>query len=231
MGRLWGPGIGTRSGPHTPYMGRRFSVGILTVVACLGVASPAWSHTLYVLAHVEGTTIQGRAYFRGNSPAQNVQVIARNPAGKELGRTTTNEQGAFSLSARVRCDHKLLVDTGDGHGAERTVRAEELPASLPAGDSVGRVPSLPVSPGTEPSASPLPAPPSGPAAAPTAGEPTAAQIDELKREVVALGEQIAGYEQQVRVRDILGGIGYVVGATGVAYYVLARNRGDTKAGR
>lgn len=182
---------------------------------CL-TATPLHAHDLHVFAQVEGTTIRGKAYFRGGSPARNVEVIDRDPNGNELGRAMTDEQGKFSLEARVRCDHKLMVDLGDGHGDASVVFARDLPASLPVGDSVGQVSNLPTS---ESPASP----PSSPEnAAP--GDPLATQIEQLHRDVQGLREQLDGYEKTTRFRDILGGIGFIVGVTGVAYYVLARKR-------
>jgi nickel transport protein len=141
-------------------------------------------------------------------------LLARGPAGKELGRTTTDEQGKFSLAAQVRSDHELTVDTGDGHGGHYLIRAAELPDSLPG--AVGQVSNAPTS---ESPASP----PSSPEnAAP--GDPLATQIEQLHRDVQGLREQLDGYEKTTRFRDILGGIGFIVGVTGVAYYVLARKR-------
>ena len=84
---------------------------------CCLAAAPASAHELNVFAYVEGTTIHGKAYFRGGSAGPERAVIARDPAGKELARTTTDEQGKFSLEARVRCDH--VLDGRDGRRPRR----------------------------------------------------------------------------------------------------------------
>ena len=84
-----------------------------------------------VFATVEGKTIQGKANFHDGTPARNADVKAFDPAGEEIGRTKTDDQGKFNLAARFRCDHRLLVDTGDGHGAEYTILAKAMPADLP----------------------------------------------------------------------------------------------------
>ena len=84
---------------------------------------------------MEGKTIQGRAGFHDGTPARNADVKAFDPAGEEIGRAKTDEQGKFSLEARFRCDYRLLVDTNDGHGAEYTIAAKILPADLPQRDS------------------------------------------------------------------------------------------------
>jgi nickel transport protein len=203
----------------------------LVLLGALLASSAASAHTLNVFARVEGTTIRGKAYFRGGTPAQEVEVIARDPAGKELGRTKTDDRGEFSLLARVRCDHTLVVDTGDGHGGQYVVRAAELPAT------VGQVSNLPPNSTTPVSSTESPheanaAASDTPTPAPSSpGEtPIVSQIEELQRQVEALREQLDAHDQQVRIRDILGGIGYIVGLTGVAYYVLAM-RHKRPAGR
>lgn len=43
---------------------------------------------------------------------------------------------------------------------------------------------------------------------------------QLLAEVAALRDQLHEYEQRVRLRDILGGIGYIVGIAGLAFYFL-----------
>ncbi len=167
----------------------------LALVALPG-SPPAFAHALHLVAEGDGTVIRGRAYYQGGSPAVGAQVLAFSPEGRKLGETRTDADGAFTLPASYRCDHRLLVVTGDGHGAEFRLPAAELSASLP--------------------------PPGGEAAPP--GE-TAAAADELtaiRSQLASLREQLAGYEQRTRLRDVIGGIGYIVGVAGVAFYIAAR---------
>ncbi len=172
---------------HTECAIRRGTRSVPATVAVLGILwlcpVPVRAHTLHVFAHVQGKTfITGKAYFGGGTAAQGVPVVALDPAGKELGRTTTDAQGQFSLEARDRCDHKLVVATDDGHGAEYTIHAAEL------------------------------------AAAP--GDDRAA----LGEQIVLLRDQLDQYQQRLSLRDLLGGIGYILGITGVACYFLAAKR-------
>jgi nickel transport protein len=46
----------------------------------------------------------------------------------------------------------------------------------------------------------------------------------LGRQIRGLREQIEGYEEQVRFRDVLGGIGYIFGVAGIAFYFLGRRQ-------
>ena len=54
------------------------------------------------------------------------------PSGRELGRTTTDDDGNFTFTARERVDHYLVAETADGHSGQYIVHASELPDSLPA---------------------------------------------------------------------------------------------------
>ena len=154
-----------------------------------------------VFATVEGKTIQGRAGFHDGTPARNADVKAFDPAGQEIGRTKTDEQGKFSLEARFRCDYRLLVDTNDGHGAEYTIAAKILPADLPQRDSsAGSV--VQVQADAEGGQGQL---------------SDSALLKDIHGDVDALQDQLDRYEHSIRYRDILGGIGFIVGLAGAAY--------------
>ena len=176
---------------------------------------------MHLFAQARGRTIQGRAYFRGGAPARNATVALRAPDGRTLAETTTDDAGEFAVEARWRCDHQIMVTTGDGHGADFTVKAAELPEELPPLPREGDEPSLPAS---------TPAPNTAAAAIredaatlPRDADPTA-KLDDIDRQIAALRRQLEAYEQTTRLRDVLGGLGYILGIAGVAYYVLARRR-------
>jgi nickel transport protein len=183
--------------------------GVLALLGALWLCpTPARAHKLNLFAHVEGKTILGKAYFSSGAAAQGVSVTAFDPAGRELGRTTADAQGQFSLEARTRCDHRLVVETADGHGAEYTVSAAELPADL----------------------APAVAGPPKPGASGGSGGKIAAKTppdaDQIAAKIDALTAQVVQLREQLRFRDVLGGIGFILGITGIAFYCLGamRNR-------
>jgi nickel transport protein len=175
----------------------QFAIFLLIFLA----PSIALAHNMEVFATVEGKTIRGKASFHDGTPARNAEVKAFNAAGQEIGRTKTDDQGKFSLETRFRCDHRLLVDANDGHGAEYTILAKNLPADLP---------------------------PHGPAVASLDSAHADSESDlehshdstllkEIHADVDALQDQLDQYEHRIRFRDILGGIGFIVGLAGAAY--------------
>jgi nickel transport protein len=186
--------------------------GLLSVVALVLLSpSPVWAHKLNVFASAKGRTIEGKAYFRGGTPAQGVAVTALGPAGEEIGKTKTDEQGRFAIEAQFRCDHRILVDTGDGHGGEYLLPGSALPKSLP--DKEGQ-------PKAVPATGSMAVSPERQATSSVSSD----QLDSLRAEIVRLEEQLNAYEDRIRMTDIVGGIGYIVGITGAAYYYVGSRR-------
>jgi nickel transport protein len=171
-------------------------------------ATPALAHRLNVVAPVQGTTIAGEAYYADGSPARNAKVTVLDPAGQTLGESTTDSEGRFVFPLRWRCDHRVVVDGGEGHTKTVTVPAKEIPATLPAWS--GEV-------------SPSAGDPSAPPAAGTSAEPSA-QLAAIGEQLAELRKEVARYENKVRLHDVLGGIGCILGLMGLAFYFLGVRR-------
>jgi len=198
------------------WIGRSF-VALALIVA---LAAPAAAHKLIVFASAEGATIHGKAYFLGGAPAQGLAVTAFDPQGAELARTTTDDQGEFTLTANFRCDYRLVVETLDGHGAEFPLQAEQLPADLPPrGEAAG-----PPHPQAEPSQHVPPVASLESNSSQHAAAERSAELRALRADVAALQEQLTQYENRTRLRDVLGGIGYILGLAGIAFYFLGVRR-------
>lgn len=188
-----------------------FTLQSLLVLLVL-LVSPASAHKIHVFASAKGTTIEGEVYASGNQPIRNAAVTVLGPRGEKLGETTTDDDGAFRFAARQRVEHTFVVDTGDGHHMKYKLPADELPASLSASEKAP--PAALKSMGA--------APPS-PSASSHENLDTAALRQELEAvhaQVVQLRKQLDAYEQQVRLHDILGGVGVILGLMGASFYFL-----------
>jgi hypothetical protein len=51
------------------------------------------------------------------------------------------------------------------------------------------------------------------------------EFEELHDEIHNLKDQLSAHDERVRIADIVGGIGYIVGIAGVAYYYFGTRRG------
>ena len=185
----------------------------------------AVAHRLNVFAYAEGATIVGSAYFSGGAPA-GADVTVYDPGGTVLGRTTTDAEGAFTFDATVRTDHHITVETADGHAATFVVTAAELPASLPPGAD-GPAPEAAADDGASPQTA---GPPAQVAVAGMTIDNAALEamiLRTVQQQVRPLRQQLAAYGEEIRLRDIIGGIGYILGIFGlVAYAMVLRKRAD-----
>jgi nickel transport protein len=203
--------------PENLHKQRRIGWLVLLALAVMLQERAAFAHVVNVFAVVEGKTIRGEVYFRGGAAAQDAKVEAFDPQGRKLAETTTDREGKFSLPARLRCDHRLLARAGEGHAGQYTVEAAEFPDDLPLPEGAADTPGQKPSP---PTTSPAPA-------APPAALPSDARLKELveaavDRQVVPLRRQLDRFEHTLRLRDVLGGIGYIFGIMGLLFFFLGR---------
>jgi nickel transport protein len=196
----------------------RTALAIVFLLPALFSCTPACAHKLYVFAVVEGKTIHGEAYFRGHLPAQQAAVRVLAPNEAVLGETKTDAEGKFAFEAAERCDHKLVVDAGDGHVESFTVSAAELPASLPLPPGEGRREAIARPLSTSPDLTQRESSGFAPAESPAAD--TAA----IQAQIVQLRRELQAFQQETRWHDVLGGIGYIVGLMGLAFYFLGVRR-------
>lgn len=174
-------------------------------------ASPAYAHKLKVFATATGRTIDGQVYFVGAGPAPGATVIIETTGGAPLATLHADGEGRFAFIAATHADHVIRVDTGDGHSARAVIAADELPADSPAMDEGANVPTVPA-----PNAAVAPAPPSPATDLENAvGRAVAHQLKPLR-------EQLNAYEDELRLRDLLGGLGYIFGLAGIVLWLRAR---------
>jgi nickel transport protein len=206
----------------------RLVIGLLVCVAVPLLVSPepARAHKMYIFARFQAETIRGNVYFRGNTPAGGVTVEAFDPAGQKVGQTQTDEQGEFTLPIRPNGELRLIATTADGHAAE--------PFTLAVGEGAEEFPLVVPGPGEPqpgPSGSETPqSPQHRPAATPERKALEATIEAAVSRQVSPLRKQIAQFKRemqdQITFRDYVGGIGYILGLTGLAFYFLGvRRRG------
>lgn len=207
-------------------------VGFVTVNLA---TATAFAHSLYLFAAADGEKINGRVYLRGGTGVPDVIVKAYAEAKEAVGQVTTDSEGRFSFSAPYRCDYLLRAVMEDGHQAEAVIHASELPATLPPfpgqqtptavarpteSQTEGQTPWSTVSPADHPakvSQSTSAAQSTG-----TNDESVRQEVASLRSQVIQLREDLKQLQTATGLRDILGGMGYILGLTGITFYFLAK---------
>lgn len=202
-------------------------------------ASPVQAHKVNVFALVESGRIQGEGYFGGGGKAMNVPVEVLDAGGAVVATATTDAQGAFSLPvpAGAKAPLTVVLKAGDGHRNTFSLSAKDLgqdsPAPAVAPSALPTSPPVP-GPATAPASASASGPAPGPASAPA--QLDEARLAELVRAATAAAveERLAPLRQQIarlteqdnaaRLRDIIGGVGWIVGLVGIAAW-FKRPRG------
>ena len=193
---------------------------VFYVVGVVVTVSTAAGHDLHLFAAVAGENITGYTYYNGGERVPNVDIEIWGAGDDIVFMGKTDEKGEFSFSPRYQSDYKVVAISGDGHRAAQEIKAGSLPAGLPekgdvGGDLLAGVPAFGWSGADE----------MGGAEMGVTEEALRAMVEEaVARQVRPLQEQLQQYESKVRVRDIVGGIGFICGLAGVALFFAAKRK-------
>jgi len=193
------------------------------------VSLPVLAHKLQVFAFAEGAQIQGSAYFAGGAKASGARIRIQDTTGKTLAELTPDAEGAFSYQATSPTDHIVIAESGDGHRAEWRVTADELAGGFPQSESIPPAPTQGQPGASDPVTSDQTSSTAKPTPETSATTPDARLLMEIEqavaRQVRPLREQLIASEDRARWHDVLGGIGYIIGLTGLALWMHARSKG------
>jgi nickel transport protein len=178
----------------------------LALALLLFSVAPAFAHKIKLFATAEGMSVSGYAYFSGGTRAQGADIAAH-VGERQVFSGKTDDQGAFRFTATESADHRLTVDSGDGHVAGFTVKADELGKAAEPPQAAAETGAAPV------------------AQTVTEGEQLTALIEQaVARQIRPLREQLDAYQESARLRDALGGLGFIIGLGGLAYGLDQRRK-------
>lgn len=200
---------------------RPFFCFLLAFAVCLATGS-ASAHRVNVFAWVENDTIHVESKFPGGKRVKGAKIVVVDLQGNELLAGTTDAQGEFSFQAPRPTDLKIILTAGQGHQAQWTISAAELrPAAVsrtPSRDREHEAPKIPAGTVPEKTAS-------KPASQLNMENIQATMESVLDKKLNPVIRALAANRQQEpAVKDILGGIGYIVGLVGIVAYVQSRRK-------
>lgn len=207
------------------------------IAALLAGLLPAMAaaHNLQVFASADGPTISGRVYFAGGHPARSTPVRISNEEDELLAELRTDSEGRFSYRAAAAVDHRIIAGGADGHAAEWVIDGDELTVGVDGAagqadlggqglDAVDK--SSPSSNGVGASRQGSDSAPriGGSAAAARASPALDAEIERaIARQLRPLREELAAARAQAGLRDVLGGLGWIMGLTGLLLWWRCRS--------
>lgn len=179
------------------------------------LSSPCFAHKVRIFAWGEGETIHTESKFSGGRPAQNANVtIINTSTGDELLQGTTDQQGLFQFEKpdAAVAEVDIVVNSGDGHKNHWLYQLSQ------ASDSAKKT--------IHNSTSSLSAAIVGPATAAITEERLTQIINNaLEIKLAPIRRQLAEEsEQKPDFKDILGGIGYILGLAGIVAYMKSKKQ-------
>lgn len=180
-------------------------------------AAPAYGHKVSIFAWVEAGTVHTESKFSGGKRVKGGKIEAFDHLGRSIHTGTTDDKGYHSFAVPAGANElKIVLTAGMGHTNHWTIHAEELGVAETGG-------SAPISQDRPAVTSPDP-----PIDTNRLSNGLDAQAIEtiveraLERKLAPIRSQLA--EQGWTIRDILAGLGYILGLMGLASYVHYRKQ-------
>lgn len=176
----------------------------------------AFAHRVNLFAWVEGNTVYCEAKYPDGTRVKEGLIRVLDRSGRELLQGKTNERGEFSFPIPRREDLTIVLEAGMGHRADWPLSAEELGGA--------EAPSAPSSAAAD-----------APALPPAAVSLTPAELEQaiekaLDRKLAPVVKMMAELQTpRVRVSDVLGGLGWILGLAGLAAWLKSRRQGGGSA--
>jgi nickel transport protein len=205
-----------------------FAVKFAALLALTGMflclAAPAGAHKVSVFAYVENGRIMGEGYFADGAKAQGAAVTVTDASGRELAKAETGRDGAFSLPLpSASAPLTVIIMASEGHRNQYVLTAADIGAASQApGPTSGQASAQP--------AAQAPVASAAAASAPAVRTPDAAELAEavdklVEARLAPIKAQLARLVElgdKVGVKDVVGGLGWILGLFGVAAYFASR---------
>ena len=181
---------------------------------CLLWPGMAMAHRVTIFAWVEGDTVYTESKFSGGKLVNGGEVLVYDLKGKELLSGKTNTQGEFSFKIPQKTAMKVVIQAGMGHRGEWTIPLSDI---------------APQQSGSEPAVSTEAAKETSKTKVATSSvdlDQMRHALDEsLDRRLSPVLKRLAeSQDKGPTFRDILGGIGYILGLLGLAAYMHYRRK-------
>jgi nickel transport protein len=191
-----------------------------------GTNDRAEAHRVNVFAWLSGDTVYVESKFSGGKHVKGGQIMVLDPQGNTLLSGLTDNQGEFSFKLPQKTDVTIVVNAGEGHRGQWTLRASEMDAVSSPGHTHTEA-AQPLNSESEPNKGAM----TGEHAQfASEGAITRQELETmidtaLERKLAPIAKSLAEMQQEGPTgRDVMAGIGYILGLVGIAAYVHSRKR-------
>jgi nickel transport protein len=218
-------------------------LAVVLLAAFMLPASPfsAKAHAVHIFAWPEGENICTESYFSKKSKVRGGEVRMEDASGALLQSARTDDAGAVCFPAPEKpAELRFVVLAGEGHRGEFTLPAASAALAASGATATNGGADRSTDGEAEKAASLSSAGKNGTFAGPTAGESGAGQPaesalgteiraivrEELRREIAPLAKALAASARDdgPSLRDVLAGLGWIVGLTGLAAAYASRKK-------
>lgn len=193
----------------------------VSTLCILLAAAPATAHRASIFAYTEGNEVITESSFSSGGPVMHSLVQVKDAAtGALLLEGQTNEKGIFRFPLPPQAQQatkglQIILDAKNGHRGEWLLEPEEYLSNPPAS------PATTAPKGDSSNAAYTPEPAATGSAVDTAAleQIVAAAVD---RKIAPLKRILLESQEKIRMSDIIGGIGYLVGFAGLLAYLRSK---------
>ncbi|PIP46320.1 MAG: hypothetical protein COX16_09470 [Deltaproteobacteria bacterium CG23_combo_of_CG06-09_8_20_14_all_51_20] len=191
------------------------AVFLVAALIILGLQSDCLAHRVNVFAWVDGDMIMVEAKFAGGKRVMGGAIKVMDETGKLIHEGKTDEKGSYAFAIPARGALTIVVEAGQGHRGEWNLVVEDEGKKQDSGASASK---------EEASGERSPSRPEA------ALQVDAAEIRKMIEDAVGKKLRplteiiIASREKDFSLRDIMGGIGYIIGLVGLAAYFRSKRQ-------
>jgi nickel transport protein len=182
-----------------PNTGKSSLIAAFSISVAVGCTASAAAHQFSMSAYPEGDFIGGDIRLGSGQPGEHVLIQVWLASGKLVDKVETDSSGHFTYRPTEYADHVFVYDPGDGHRCEARFSAAALPSRL--------------HPEAEGESS----------ASPCSHDDLRVVVEEaVSKQIAPLRRDFEAARHAVRVRDVVGGLGYIMGIVGIYCFVRSR---------
>lgn len=189
--------------------------GIVLAALCV-LAGGVMAHKITVFAYTEGKRVTVEGYFGDGRKAGNAKVEVIGSKGEILLEGRTDGEGIFSFPVEVPMDLTIFVTDGAGHKNSFLLHKEKFQGHYHEPEkSTDDVPGE-MAPGADRKGAGIPL-------YPGVSEEMLERV--LDRKIAPITRELGEMRkimERPSLRDVAGGIGYIVGLAGLIFFLLGK---------